>query len=62
MAYPTPTIGGTPIFFHQNEHKRRKIDYLKARGQLLFCFYAAVKELEGGCNNPLFTRGLRQLF
>ncbi len=46
-AYPTPTLGGTPILFHQNERKESKIDYLKARGQLLFYFYAAVKKLEG---------------
>ena len=47
-AYPTPTLGGTPNFFHQNERKGCKIDYLKARGQLLLRFYAAVKKLEGG--------------
>ena len=47
-AYPFPTLGGTPNFFHQNEHKRCKTDYLKARGQFLFRFYAPVKKLEGG--------------
>ena len=51
-AYPTPTLGGTPNFFHQNEQKRCKIDYLKAlMGQFLFRFYAAVKT-RGGYNNP----------
>ncbi len=30
---PYPTLGGAPIFFHQNERKRCKIDYLKALGQ-----------------------------
>ena len=57
-VYPTPTLGDTPNFFHQNERQGRKIDYLTARGQLLFRFNAAVKKLEEGCNNPLVRRGL----
>ncbi len=54
-AYSTTTLGGTPdFFFHQNERKRCKTDYLKAQGQqFLFRFYAAVKELEGVATTPL---------
>ena len=33
-----------PPFFHQNERKGCRIYNLKARGQLLFRFYAAVKK------------------
>ena len=28
MAHPTPILGGTPGFFHQNDHNGRKRDVL----------------------------------
>ena len=42
-AHPIATLGDTPNIFHQNVRKGCKIDYLKARGQLLFRFYAEEK-------------------
>ncbi len=51
LPYPHPRWY-TPIVFHQDEGKRCKIDYLKARGQLLFRSYAALKKIEGVATTP----------
>ena len=35
MAHPTPILGGTPGFFHQNDHKGCKRDVPSAKRCLL---------------------------
>ena len=44
-AYPTSTLKWYPHFFHQNEGQRCKINYIKARDQLLFRLYAASSKI-----------------
>ena len=39
-AYPTPVLGSTPDFFHQNNRKGCKSDYLDARGHFVLHFGA----------------------
>ena len=52
-AYPTPRVRGTPFFFHQNDRKGCKRDYLDARGHFVLRFGAiGDKPLEVG-NHPL---------
>ena len=46
MAYPTPVLGGTPDFFHQNDCKGCKRDYLDARGHFVLHFLNGDNPLE----------------
>ena len=39
-AYPTPVLGGTPDYFHQNNRKGCKRDYLDARSHFRLRFGA----------------------
>ena len=47
-AYHTPVSGGTPDFFHQNDRKGRKGDYLDVRGHFLLRFGAIGDKPLGG--------------
>ena len=47
IAYPTPTEGGNPFFFCQNDRKGCSLDYLDGLSHFLFGFGAAGKILEG---------------
>ena len=52
-AHPTPIFGGTSGFFHQNDSKGCKRDFLDARGHFLLRFCAAGDKPSGGGNHPL---------
>ena len=57
-AYPTPVLGGTPDFFHQNDRKGCKRDYLDVRGHFVLRFGAIGKKPLGGVPPPLGRRWL----
>ena len=53
-AYPTPVLGGTPgFFFHQNDRKGCKRDYLDAQGHSVLRFGAIDDKPLGGGSHPL---------
>ena len=59
---PYPHVSGTPGFFHQNDRKGCKRDYLDARGPFVLRFGAIrEKPLMGGNHHPppLERRSLR---
>ena len=47
MAYPTPVLEGTPEFFHQNDGKGCKKNYLDAQGRFVLRFGATGNNLLG---------------
>ena len=47
-TYPTPVLGGTPRFFHQNDRKGCKRDYFDARGYFVLRFGAIGEKPLGG--------------
>ena len=49
---PYPVLGGTPGFFHQNNRKGYKTDYLDARGHFVLRFGAIGDKPLGGGNHP----------
>ena len=59
-AFPTPVLGGTPryFFFHQNDRKGCKRDYLDARGHFVLHFAAIGDKPLGGVTTPLGRRSL----
>ena len=48
----TPVLRGTPDFFHQNDRKGCKRDYLDARGHFVLRFGAIGEKPLGGRNHP----------
>ena len=49
---PYPRVRWYFHFFHENDHKGCKRDYLYALGNFLWRFRATGKNRKGGCNNP----------
>ena len=49
---PYPCVGGTPDFFHQNDCKGCKRDYLDARGSLCLAFWCNRRQTVSGNHPP----------